>query len=564
MPAQRRIDLRWLFSFVRPRSAALAGVALLSLTATALGLAQPWLTKWLIDDGLLARDFNVVVITCLALVTAALVGALLSGLNRRAYVRVSGRVLFALREALYRHLQTLPPTFFARARTGDVLNRLDGDVAEIQRFAVDGLLGGFNGTLALLGALALMAGLSWELSLLAFTLLPAQLLFLARIRPRVERDTRRVRERSGDLSAFLVDGLGTMKLTQAVAAERREAERLAAHNRNYLTDLLRLETSNFFAGTVPGLLNHLATAVVFVIGGWWVVNGSMTVGTLIAFSVYLARASGPVQTLLGLYVASRRARVSLDRVRELLDEKPAVAPPANPRPLPKGGRGQVQLHGVTFGYGDAPPILAEASALFPAGTRVALRGPSGVGKSTLTDLLARFYDPASGHITLDGIDLRQLDLTALRRAIAVVSQDTLLVPGDIAENIRYAVPEASDSQVRDAANQAQLAADIEHFPDGYASQVGTRGLALSGGQRQRLAIARALLMQPRVLVLDEATSAVDLATEERIGAEIDRLFANCTRIVISHRPEALRGAQQAYRLDQGQLIPESLSTDRVA
>jgi len=555
---------RWLLGFVRPERRRLVVVLALSLMATGLSLLQPWLTKWLIDDGLLAQEFRTVVVCSMLLVATALLGALLGGFNRRFYVQLSGRVLFSLREDLHRHLQRLSPAFFARNRSGEVLTRLDGDVAEIQRFATDTLLAGFTSSLGLLGALLLMATLSWELSLLAFVLLPAQLLFLQRMRPRIERQTRTIRERTGALTAFLIDALGTMKLTQAVAAEGREARNFADLNRGYLRDLLRLETTSYVAGAVPGLLTQLATAIVFVTGGYWVVGGGMSVGTLIAFSVYMARATGPVQTLLGLYVAIRRARVSLDRVLELYAEAPAVTSPAKPRALPSNAAGELELRGVRFGYDDAAPLLDGVSAHFPAGAKIGLSGTSGVGKTTLIDLLARFYDPQAGTITLDGVDLRQLDLGDLRRRIAVVAQDTVLVPGSIADNIRYAVPEAGPAEIRDAASRAQLAVDIERMPNGYDTPVGNRGSALSGGQRQRLAIARALLQKPLVLILDEATSAVDRAAEIRIVQAVDRLFGDCTRIVISHRPEILHDVDRLYALEHDRLVALETLTERVA
>ncbi|HSA79612.1 MAG TPA: ABC transporter ATP-binding protein [Geminicoccaceae bacterium] len=547
-----RAALGWLFSFVRPHGRRLALVVLVALVSTALVLLQPLLIKLLIDDGILAGDFFTVVQICLAMLAVALVGALLGGLNRYQHVAVSADILFALRHELFRHLQRLPPTFYARWRSGDLLARLDGDVAEVQRFAVDALLAAISATLGLLGAFALMLALSWQLSLIAFVLLPLELLFLRRLRPRVEATARALRERGSDLAAFLVERLGTMKFTQSVAAEAREAGVLDALQGRFRADLLRQQMTGYLAGAVPGLLTTASTALVFVIGGWLVIQGSLTLGTLVAFAAYLGRATGPVQSLLGLYVAAQRALVSLRRVAELQREQPAVTSPAQPKAATARG-GAVRFERVRFGYGGDEILQGVDLAIVP-GEKVGLIGLSGAGKTTLIDLLQRHYDPAGGRILLDGVDLRELDLGELRRRITVVAQDTVLLKGSLLDNLRYATPGASAAEVRAAARRAEIDAFASALPDGYASDVGTAGSALSGGQRQRIAIARALLQDPLVLVLDEATSAVDEATEAAIIRAVDELFRDRTRIVISHRAATLAGVDRLIALERGRLV----------
>ena len=542
---------RWLFSFVRPYRGRLAYVLALSLASTGLALTVPYFTKLLIDDGLLRGQYETVVKICFLLLVAGLFSSLLGGLNRLQYVKVSGHILFDLRESVYRHLQRLSPSFHARIRSGDVLTRIDGDVAQIQRFGVDTVLAAINGSIALAGTLALMITLSWKLSLLAFIMLPAQFLFLKTIRPSVETQTRNLRERTGDLTSFFIDRLSSMKLINAVGAEARESSRLAGLNRLFLSDLLRLERTQYLSVAVPRFLSSLAIAGVFLIGGYMAVNGSLTVGSLIAFSIYLTRATGPVQTLLGLYVASRRARVSLDRVLELMVEAPAVRDPVD---LPANASGHIQIENVSYQYApEETKVLVDASAVIPGGSKVGVMGPSGIGKTTLIDLLHRYYDPSQGRILLDGTDIRALRLRDLRRHIAVVAQDTILIPGTIAENIRYAVPTAKDSEIIEAATSAQIAHFIELLPNGYETEIGSRGDNLSGGQRQRIAIARALLQQPLVLILDEATSEIDTEAEARIVEEIDRLFAGRTRIIISHRKETLHGADLILEIANGRL-----------
>ncbi|AYF86329.1 ABC transporter ATP-binding protein [Pseudomonas sp. DY-1] len=552
-PDLLRRALAWLYGFVRPQLRAILVLLGLSLAASLLVLAQPWLTKTLIDDGLLAKDFGMLVQVAVAMIAVGILGTVLSGINRYLHTRLSGRILFALRDDLYRHLQQLSPAFYGRKRIGDILSRLDGDVAEIQRFAVDSLFSAVSSVIGLIGAVALMLLLSWQLSLLLALLIPIEVLWLRWMRRKVEREVRSLRERSADVSSFLVETLPAMKFIQAAGQQKRESGRLEGLGQGYMSQLLRVQVTEFFTHAVPGTLTSLSRACAFLIGGYWVIQGTWQLGALIAFSTYLGMAVGPVQSLLGLYVALQRMTVSLGRVMELQQEPVPVRQPEAPKPMPEG-RGELRLEGVHFAHEQrAGNVLNGLDAVIPAGLKVAVSGASGVGKSTLIDLLQRFYDPDQGRVLLDGADLRELDLFALRRRIAVVSQDIVLFRGTLAENLSYSAPDASREALEQVARLARLDSLIESLPLGLDSPLGERGQQLSGGQKQRIAIARALLQDPLILVLDEATSAVDEATEREVIAAIDQLFAGRTRILISHRPSTLAQADIAFRMEHGQL-----------
>jgi ATP-binding cassette subfamily B protein len=555
-PEALQASLRWLYSFVRPHRLAIAGLLGLSVCASALVLVQPWLTKLLIDDGLLARNFPMLVLIAGLMIVAGLLGTALSGINRYLHTRLSGRMLFALRDDLYRHLQTLSPSFYGQRRIGDLMSRLDGDVAEIQRFAVDSLFSAVSSVIGLVVAIAMLLTLSWKLSLLAVVLIPLDVLWLRWMRRKVERDVRQLRERSADMSSFMVETLPVMKFIQSSGQQQREARRLETLGQGYMSQLLRLQVTEFFTQAVPGTLTSLSRACAFLIGGYWVVQGTWQLGALIAFSTYLGMAVGPVQSLLGLYVAIQRMTVSLGRVMELRGEQPTVLTPATPRAMPNGG--DLWFDNVHFAHPGRQSTLRGIEARIPYGLKVALSGGSGVGKSTLIDLLQRHHDPQSGRVLLGDVDLRELDLFQLRRRIAVVSQDIVLFRGSLADNLAYAVPDASREAIADVARLAQLDGLIELLPEGLDSPLGERGQQLSGGQKQRIAIARALLQDPLILVLDEATSAVDEATEREVIDAIDRLFAGRTRILISHRPSTLADADLRFELLDGVLTSKTV------
>lgn len=549
---------RWLYTFVRPQSKAIMGLMLLSVFASALVLLQPWLTKLLIDEGLLAKDYGMLVTMAVAMIFVGIISTGLSGINRYLHTRLSGKILFSLREHLYEHLQTLSPQFFGGRRTGDILSRLDGDVSQIQRFAVDSMFSALSSVLGLVGALALLVTLSWKLSLLVLVLIPLEILWLRWMRRKVERQARIIRERSADLSSFLVETLPAMKFIQAVSQEKRESHKLNRLSNSYLTDLLKLQVTEFFTQAVPGTLTSLTRATAFLIGGYWVIEGQWQLGSLIAFSTYLGMATGPVQSLLGLYVAIQRMSVSLDRVMDLRRAEPDITTPEQPASLADDMRGEISFDRVSFSYqGRNEPILHHATTVFPAGASIALTGPSGVGKSTVIDLLMRYYDPEQGRILIDGVNLKQLPPMALRKRVALVSQDITLFRGTLMENIRYAAPEASDAEVQAAIEQAQLSELISSLPMGLETPLGERGSQLSGGQKQRVAIARAILQQPAILILDEATSAVDEATETEVIANVNRIFAGKTRILISHRASTLSGVDLRIELKNGLLVAEN-------
>ena len=370
---------------------------------------------------------------------------------------------------------------------------------------------------------------------------------LVRYRARLEGAVARARERSADIGSFLIETLQAQRLVVTSNATDREVTRFRNGNAAYVDAVLRMRRLTYLAGGLPGLLLGLGTSAVFLYGGSRVIAGTLTLGTFVAFTAYQMRLLAPVQSMMGLYAGLASARVSLRRVRELLDIPVEVREAEHPVELARS-EGDVTFEAVRFTFDRGGPVLDDLSFRLKPGERVALMGPSGSGKSTIGDLLVRLLDPAAGRILLDGHDLRELRLADVRRHVARVDQEPPIFNASIAENIRYTKPDASDADVASAAASAGLGGLAARFPEGLATQVGERGRALSAGERQRIAIARALLSNPSVLVLDEATASLDAAMEAEVLEGYEAVMRGRTTVLITHRPDLAARADRIISL----------------
>jgi ATP-binding cassette subfamily B protein len=534
----------------------LAGVIALATLSSLLAVAQPYLSKLVIDEGLIARHFDLLVELCCAMVGLAVVGFALGALNRWLYVRVSGRILFALREDVYEHLLKLPPEFFRKRSVGDLVTRLDGDVAEVQRFSTDTLLAFVNGVLMLIASAAIMIALSPLLTLIAACALPLQLWVRHLARHYVADATRAVREQTSRVAGFFVETLGAAKAVQGAAAESWEQQRLGRLNETLLGRIVRQQIVGYTVGGASGLLSHATTAAVFIAGGLHVMHGTLTVGTLVAFTAYLTRGTGSAASLMNLYTAYQRAAVSLGRVRELLDARSTDHRRGDGRLLDAGSPGHVSFEAIRYRPPERDlPLFTDLTLNIPPGVKWVLYGDSGVGKSTLVDLLRGFVVPEGGCIRIDGVEIEAYELSSLRRHVAVIEAEPALFRGSVAHNLCYGNFDVSREAMVDAARRAGVDQFVAQMPQGYDTELGSGGAGLSTGQRQRLAIGRALLGDPIVLVLDEATSNLDAMAARSMHELIDRYFAHRTRIVITHAPKRVPRADFLVELRDGCLYP---------
>jgi len=538
-----------LWVFLRPYTRQLVLVLAVSLLGTALSLVQPFISKLLIDRALLQKDFRALVWIAGLLFVATVAGFGLNILSSYRYVRVSASMLFDMRLALFRHLQELSPRFYVRYRLGDLMSRLNNDMGEVQRVSADTLLSILSNVVFFIGSVVLMLVLNWRLFLVSVVLVPACLWTFAHYQKRLTALTKQLRERSADLGSWFVDTILGMRVVVSLRASDHEVGRFRQRNNAFVETMLGVQMASFLTGALPGTILTASTSVVFLYGGYQIIQGTMTIGTMVAFMAYQARLLSPIQNLMGLTSSLASARVSLGRIFELMDTAPEV------RELPGAARlaavhYSIRLENVSIRY-DRHPVLRDVSLEIPAGSFCAVLGPSGVGKSTLADLLVRYLDPDQGCVLLDGTDLREISLEDLRQQVVLVDQSPFLFNASIAENIAYAYPGATQEMIEEAARAAGLTNFIARLTEGYQTLTGERGLAVSVGERQRIALARALLRRPSVLILDEPTAALDADTESLVASNLRGALRGGTLIVITHRPALAAIADSIITLQDG-------------
>ncbi|MEH1123463.1 ABC transporter ATP-binding protein [Micromonospora sp. CPCC 206061] len=557
-----------LASLIRPHRRLLTVAVGLLLLQNAAGMAGPYLVMLGIDSAIppLRDDGNAAPL--IAIASAFLAATIAEYIGKRGFLVLSARigqaVLLDLRQRVYDHFQHLSISFHERYTSGRVVARLTSDmdsIAELADGGIDDLV------LAGLSVLSVAGILLWlDAPLAAVTLLAFPfLLWLSRWFARASaRAYRRTREAVALVIVHFVESLGGIRAVQAFRREPRNQQIFEKVNDDYRRANLR--AFRLIATYSPGIkvIGNITIAVILTYGGWLVMHGRTEIGVLAAFLLYLRRFFEPMQELSQFYNSLQSATAALEKLSGVLDEKPAVPEPARPVALPPGGGGALEFRAVTFHYRPDQPILPTLDLHIPAGQTVALVGATGAGKSTIAKLVARFYDPVTGSVALDGVDLRDVADADLRRAVVMVTQENHLFSGSIADNIRFGRPTATDDEVAAAARAIGAHGFIAALPDGYDTDVHRRGGRLSAGQRQLVAFARAFLADPTVLILDEATSSLDVPSERLVQRALRTILSERTAIVIAHRLSTVEIADRVLVLDAGRIVEDGPPEELIA
>jgi ABC-type multidrug transport system fused ATPase/permease subunit len=549
-------QIQYIGKYLGPHRRILIFSFLLSSVSTALGMIQPYFAKILIDKVFIGRQSQILIPLLIALISLLIVSFVIRVSNSYIYTLYSSRILFKMREDLFEHLQRIPLNFFTKRKIGDIFSRIASDMADVQALVTETIPHYLFNFLTCLITAAILFWLNWKMALLSLSFLPAALYIIHRIRPKIMELSRNVAESNADIAHFLFESLSNTSLIRAFGAETPECEKLKEKQSGILKFLLRYQVMGVFSGSVPTMFTVINTLVVFGYGGFLVLENSLSIGSLVAFSVYQGRVFAPLQGLMDGFLVIQKSRVSLARVREILDIEPVRT--ENGDYVPKDGavQGGIAFKNVSFAYDENEPVLKNLSFQIPSGKITALVGPSGVGKTTICHLILKLFAPDSGQVMLDRTELNRFRTGWLRKQITLVSQDIFLFHTSILENIRFSDPGASDEAVEAAAKAACIHDFILSLPEGYHTVVGDRGVRLSGGQKQRISIARSILLDPKILILDEATAFLDASVEEQLKETIQFLMKDRTILIVSHRFSTIQHADKIIAVEKGGLVYE--------
>jgi len=530
-------------------------MSMLNLTAlTALSLYIPAIIRDVIDEGLIRADSGFLARSALLLLGLGLLTAAMNGFQRFISEWISGHIGYDIRNRLYNHIQNMSFSYHDHAQTGQLISRCIEDVRSVQQFIGSSIVELSQLILLLFGAMWIMLAANWKLTLIAILPIFPLVWMTFDFGNRITALFFKVDTVLGDLSSRLQENVSGVQVIRAFAREDYEMNRFDETNRAYYN--ARVRVINTWSRVMPttDFFVTLCTILILWFGGQMVLNGTMTVGELVAFNAYVLMLANPAQQLTWLVNAAGEASAGAQRVFEVLDAEEEIASPAGAVNLPQL-RGEVEFREVSLKYlAEKKDSLSDINLRVPPNQLIALIGPTGSGKTSLVNLIPRFYDVTAGAVLVDGVDVREVELTSLRSQIGIVLQTSLLFSDTIKANIAYGRPDSSDEEIFAAARAAQAHDFIMGFEKGYETIVGERGVTLSGGQRQRVAIARALLMDPRILILDDSLSSVDTQTEQLIQRALDRLMEGRTTFVIAHRLSTVRRADQIVVMDKGRIV----------
>lgn len=566
----RRVTARRLLAYLKPFWPYLTLVMLLVLLSSGAFAAAPYLIGLAIDQFIAAGDWAGLGRTVLLLGVVYLI--VLISMGGQIYLMgwVGQHVLARLRREVFAKLHTLGLSYFDRHDAGDLMSRLTNDIDVLNQLLSNGLAQMIGGLFQMAGIVLAMVLLSWQLALATLSVIPVMLVVVNMLARRARSAFRKTRRTIGDVSVELEEKISGVRVAQAFHREQIDRQRFAELNAaNRDANVSAVGITSAFAPAMD-VLSTLAMAIVIGVGGSLTFSGLLTVGIVVAFLRYVQMFFRPVQELSTVYAVLQSALAAGERVFTLLDEPPDLIDAPDARPMPPI-RGQVVFDHVHFSYASAsgngrngPAVLHDISLRVEPGQIVAIVGPTGAGKTTLVSLLARFYDVTEGRVLIDGLDVRQVTIASLRQQLGIVPQDSFLFAGSVAENIRYGRLTATDQELEEAARAVGAHDFIVNLPEGYQTQLGERGGTLSQGQRQLISLARAVLADPRILILDEATAHVDTRTELTIQRALEKMLRGRTSFVIAHRLSTIRNADQVYVLDGGRLVEQGTHQDLLA